>query len=175
MPLPLMAIGLGIKGLQLLNSATGASYQNELLAEADDKRNEAKEKQRQGQAVQHRQAVRNKNRQARIIAARIQSQAANSGVTGSSGESGALASLNSSTATNLGALDASKARAEEVGGLLQSASDLNLEAAVGQQKVAQRNAMIGVAGSLFNQLGSGGGTPSFVDPNANTIITPSST
>lgn len=134
-----------------------------VVAQQDAKSNAKKsaEQQRRAQAeqraVQARQAAEERRKQVReerVRRAKILQSSENTGVSGSSGEVGALGSLSTQLASNIGSNLGAARSGELISGFNQSAADFNFNATKSMQEAGQWSQLAGIGGNIFDAAGS---------------------
>lgn len=133
------AITLGV----IAATATVASYaQQRKAAKAQARAQKAQQRQADiANARERRQAIRN----ARVARASVESQAALTGITGSSGVEGSMANISSDTTANVSFLDQNQMLSEEASRANQQAADYAMRA----QGYADIAKVAGKAGNVY--------------------------
>jgi hypothetical protein len=113
---------------------------------------EQRKAQSEQRAVQARQAAEEKRKQVReerVRRAKILQGSENTGVTGSSGEIGALGSLSTQLAANLGSNVGASRSGALIGGFNQTAADFSFDASKSMQEAGQWSQLAGVGENIF--------------------------
>lgn len=139
---PLIALAVTIAG-------TVSSMQAQRAARGDQKK--AAEAQGAMQAEKQAQDVRSQIRQERIRRAQILQASENTGVSESSGSTGATGSLNTQLSSNFGAINANEQHVNDISGSLQSAAN-NMSHAQTASQISQMGMSIFSASGGFTGI-----------------------
>lgn len=150
-----MGISAAVVGAVAAVAGTSVSIINGNKARADaraanQKQEEAANEQRAQNAQDKATAARTQFREERVRRARIEQSAINSGAQESSGELGALGSLNTAFSVNQGTISGGYQRGTTIGGLRQDAANSIFASQQDQAAAAQGQQIAQLGGSLFS-------------------------
>lgn len=160
-----MAEGLAVASLVI--GAASTAYSIDQRQDAQDKREEARERRAQMRAAENAKERRKTIARQRVQRARAINNAATSGALEGSGVQGTTSALAAQTGGNIGFQEGLQNLNQQRIGLLESAQELEGDAAVAQQVggLAMQGASFAASNPSVFDGGTGGGTGSSIEGN----------
>lgn len=151
----LAIIGAVVAVVGTVNSVIQQQEAKKNAGRAADEQRKTQMEQRAAQARQQAEEKRKMVREERVRRAKILQSSENTGVSGSSGETGALGSLSTQLSTNIGSNLGAKQNGENISRFSQNAADFGTAANFNMQEANQWNQAAAFGGNIFDAAGGG--------------------